>query len=146
MMCRLLTATLGTLVLSAPLVAQAPVTASDAWVREPVAGRPVTAAYVVLENPGTADVHIVSAAADVAGTVELHEMVRSGDMMKMAPVSRITVPAKGRVALQPGGLHLMLFELKRPLEEGDAVQLTLTTDAGATITTRAAVKKGQMRQ
>ena len=125
--------------------AQAPLTASGAWVREPVPGRPVTAAFVVLENTGATDIQVVSAASDAAGTVELHEMVRSGDMMKMAPVKGIVVPAKGKVELKPGGLHMMLFELKKPLKEGDTINLTLTTDTGATVQAAAAVKKFQMK-
>jgi copper(I)-binding protein len=124
--------------------AQAPLTASGAWVREPVPGRTVTAAFVVIENTGATDLQVVSAACDAAGTVELHEMVRSGDMMKMAPVKSIVVPAKAGGA-QPGGLHMMLFELKKPLKDGDYGELTLTTDAGATVHAAAAVKKFQMK-
>lgn len=125
--------------------AQAPLTASGAWVREPVPGRAVTAAFVVIENAGAADLQIVGATCDAAGTVEMHEMVRSGDMMKMAPVKSIVVPARGKVELRPGGLHLMLFELKKPLKEGDTVNLTLTTDTGARVQAAAAVKKFQMK-
>jgi copper(I)-binding protein len=124
--------------------AQAPFNVSAAWVREPVPGRPQTAAYAVVENPGKADLQIVSASSDAAGAVELHEMVRTGDMMKMAPVKSITVPAKGRVELKPGGLHIMLFQLKKPLKEGETVELILTTDKGAAVKVAAAVKKGQM--
>ena len=128
----------------ASATAQAPLTVSGAWVREPVPGRPQAAAYGVIENPGTTDVQIVGASADVAGAVELHEMVRSGDMMKMSPVKSVTVPAKGNIELRPGGLHLMLFELKRPLKAGDAVSLTFTTSAGVRVQTTAPVKKGQL--
>jgi hypothetical protein len=129
---------------AALLAAQAPVVASGAWVREPVTGRPTTAAYVVLENPGNEDIQIVSAATNVAGNVELHEMVREGDTMKMAPVKSITVPAKGKVELKPGGLHIMLFNLKQPLKEGDTVPLTLSTNRGWTVRVQAPVKKGGM--
>jgi periplasmic copper chaperone A len=125
--------------------AQAPLSASGAWVREPVPGRTVTAAFVVIENAGAADLQIVGATCDAAGIVEMHEMVRSGDMMKMAPVKSIAVPAKGKVELKPGGLHLMLFELNKPLKEGDTVNLTLTTDTGAKVQAAAAVKKFQMK-
>jgi periplasmic copper chaperone A len=132
------------LVSTAALVAQAPITVSGAWVREPVPNRPATAAYAVLENPGSTDVQIVSATADIAGTVELHEMVRSGDMMKMSPVKSITVPAKGKVELKPGGLHVMLFELKKPVKDGDTVTLSFTTSAGGTVQTTASVRRGQV--
>lgn len=130
----------------ATLNAQTSPSLSGAWVREPVPGRDVTAAYVVVENPGATELRIVSASADVAGTVEMHEMVRNGDMMKMSPVKSITVPAKGKVELKPGGLHLMLFSLKKPLKDGDSVEVALTTDAGATVKTKAAVKKAPMGQ
>jgi periplasmic copper chaperone A len=126
------------------LGAQAPLTVTGAWVREPVPGRPATAAYAVLENTSATEVQIVSATADIAGTVELHEMVRAGDMMKMSPVKSIAVPAKGKVELKPGGLHVMLFELKKPVKDGDTVTLTFKTSSGATVQTTAAVRKGQM--
>ena len=125
--------------------AQAPLTASGAWVRVPVPGRTVTAAFVVLENPGASAVQSVGATSDAAGIVEMHEMVRSGDMMKMAPVKSIAVPAKGKVELKPGGLHLMLFELKKPLKEGETVNLALTTDTGGSIQVAAAVRKFRMQ-
>ena len=126
------------------MAAQAPIVASGAWVREPVPGRLTTAAFVVIENPGSDDIQIVSAASSVAGNVELHEMVREGDMMKMAPVKSITVPANGTVELKPGGLHIMLFNLKQPLKEGDVVPITLSTNRGWTVRVQAAVKKGGM--
>lgn len=124
--------------------AQAPITVAGAWVREPVPGRPAAAAYAVLENPGAVDVQVVGASADVAGTVELHEMVRSGDMMKMARVKSITVPAKGKVELRPGGLHVMLFELKKPMKDGETVTLTFTTSTGSQVQTTATVRRGQV--
>lgn len=124
--------------------AQAPLTVSGAWVRESVPGAPATAAYAVVENPGATEVQIVGAATEAAAKVELHEMIRSGDMMKMSPVKSIAVPAKGKVELRPGGLHVMLFELKKPLKEGDTIPLTFTTSTGATIKTMAPVKKAPM--
>lgn len=122
--------------------AQAAVRVTSAWVREPVPGRTMAAAYAVLENTGASDCQIVAASAEVAGTVELHEMVRSGDMMKMAPVKAIALPAGSTIELKPGGLHLMLFDLKRALKEGETVTLTFTLDNGATIRGTAPVKRG----
>jgi len=143
---RLILAAAAALLLPLGALAQSTVTVSGVWVRETVPGRNVTAAYATVENPGTADLQIVGASAEVAGRVEMHEMMRSGDMMKMSPVKAITVPAKGKVELKPGGLHIMLFDLKRPLKEGETVELTLTTDKGATVKAQAPVKKGMMMQ
>jgi periplasmic copper chaperone A len=126
--------------------AQQTVRVVSAWVRQPVPGRSMAAAYAVVENPGPAEVQIVAASADVAGTVEMHEMARSGDMMTMSPVKNITIPAYGKVALEPGRLHLMLFELKEPIEDGDIVTLTFTTGSAATVSAAAAVKQPERTQ
>jgi copper(I)-binding protein len=133
------------LVTAGVVQAQPPLTVTGAWVREPVPGRASTAAYAVVENRGSSEVQIVGVTADIAGVVEIHEMVRSGDMMKMAPVRTITVPANGRVELEPGGLHVMLFELKTPMKDGDTVTLTFETSTGTTVRTPAAVRKPPMR-
>lgn len=125
-----------------PLLAQsATVVARDAWVREAVGGRKVTGAFLVLENTGTAVRSIVSGTADAAETLELHEMVRDGTMMKMSPVKSIEIPAGGKTELRPGGLHLMLFGLKRPLAAGDSIHVTLTLDDGSTLMVTAGVRK-----
>lgn len=122
------------------LAAQAAVTARDAWIRATGAGRSVTAAFLTLENRSDAPRFLVRGTASVGDTLELHEMKREGGMMRMAPVRRIEVPARGEVSLRPGGLHLMLFGLAAPLAEGDTVQMTLTLDDGSTLDVRAAVR------
>ena len=70
-------------------------------------------------------------------------MVRDNGMMKMSPVQRIEVPAKGETALRPGGLHLMIFGLKKPLVPGDTVRLTLTFDDGSRVQVAAPVRAMQ---
>lgn len=113
---------------------------SNAWVREPVPGRSMTAAYAEVDNAAKAAAHIVAVAADVAGTVELHEMTRTGDIMKMARVESVSIPGGERATMAPGGLHLMLFDLTRPLKAGDTVTLTFTTSSGDIVPVAATVK------
>jgi len=60
--------------------------------------------------------------------------------MRMSPVPQIVVPAKGKVELKPGGLHIMLFELKQKLAVGDTIPLTLTFKDGATVKADAVVR------
>lgn len=122
------------------------VTAHDAWVREPMGGRNMTGAFVVVENSGTAARAIVAASADVSDKVELHEMKNEGGMMKMSPVKQIAIPAKGKVELKPGSFHVMLFDVKKKLADGEKVQLTLTLDDGSKVTTEAQVRKAGTMQ
>jgi copper(I)-binding protein len=128
-------------IVSPRLAAQgAPVSAKEAWVREAPEGRKVTAVFLRLENSGATERHLVRGATEAADTLELHEMKREGGMMRMSPVSRITVPAHGEVLLRPGGLHLMLFGLHRPLAAGDTIRVTLTLDDGTRLEVPAEVR------
>jgi len=124
-----------------PISAQsATVTASDAWVREAPAGRAVTGMFLVLKNTGSTERSILRGKADAGDTLELHEMKRENGMMRMSPVQAIVVPAGGEMALRPGGYHLMLFGLKKPLVPGDTVRATLTLDDGSQVRVVAPVR------
>ena len=45
--------------------------------------------------------------------------------MKMRAVDAVELPAGKAVILKPGGLHVMLMDLKKPMADGDSVPLTL---------------------
>lgn len=126
------------------LAAQAAtVTARDAFAFETPAGRKVTAVFVMLDNRGSAARAVVSGATAVADTLELHEMKRGGGMMQMSPVKSIDIPAGGTAELRPGGLHLMLFGVRKPLVAGDTIAVTLTLDDGTQLPIAAEVRKRQ---
>lgn len=124
--------------------AQAPpaLIASQAWVREAPASRPTSAAYLVLENTSTADLVVVSASTPAAKVAELHEMRDEDGKMRMRKVEKLVVPAKGRLELKPGGLHVMLFELTGALEAGKRVPLAFTLADGSTLKVDAEVRAG----
>jgi periplasmic copper chaperone A len=101
------------------------ITISGAWARPGFSGSN-SAVYLVIENSGNQDDALLSAEANVAQLVELHEsrMDQSG-MMSMQEQERIDVRAKDQVAFQPGGLHVMLINLNGDLNPGDRFNLTL---------------------
>lgn len=109
--------------LPAAAVAQ-PVTVNDAWVRAPAPGQKVAAAYMELKSKQTS--FLVSIASPAAGAVELHITTLEGGIMKMRPVGKVELPGGKPVKLAPGGVHVMLLDLKQPLKPGDKVPLTLT--------------------
>jgi copper(I)-binding protein len=84
-----------------------------------------SAVYLTLVNKGDAPDALVAASSDAANGVELHKTEMKGNVMRMVPVPRIEVPARGRTELKPRGLHLMLIDLKRDLKPGDVIKMTL---------------------
>lgn len=103
------------------------------WSRATVAGIPNGAAYFVLENNGDADDRLLSASSSVAKTVELHTHIKDGEVMRMRQVENIEIPAGQTVALQPGGLHVMLLGLNEPLADGTQFSMTLEFEQAGTV-------------
>jgi copper(I)-binding protein len=122
---RIILALLATaLVLPVASPASAQVTVSNAWMRATVPGQSATAAF--MQITAASDSTLVGAASPAAKVVEIHEMTRSGDVMKMGAIDRLPLPAGKPVALLPDGYHVMLMSLSAPLKEGEAVPITLT--------------------
>lgn len=99
----------------------------EAWVRGTVVQQKATGAFMQLTSKQGGK--LVSAASPVAGVVEIHEMKMEGNMMKMAAVSGVELPAGKLVELKPGGYHVMLMDLKQTMKAGDTVPITLTVEA-----------------
>jgi periplasmic copper chaperone A len=108
---------------SVSALADTPVKVEGAWVRSTAPGQQGTAAFMKLTAQKT--VQIVGVSTPVAGTSDLHEMKREGDLMKMREVGKLELPAGRTVALTPSGYHLMLQDLKQQLRPGTTVPLTL---------------------
>jgi len=104
----------GDLVISAP------------WSRATPAGSEVGAGYLVITNNGTGAERLVSFTTELSGQPEVHEMSNEGGVMKMRPLTKgLVIPAGGTVKLEPGGYHLMLLKLKKPLAAGQRYKATL---------------------
>ena len=108
------------------------VTVQDPYVRLAPPNAPATGAFMVIRNGGDKDVKVVKADNPASKVTELHTHINDNGVMRMRPVPAIEVKARGEAVLQPGGLHVMLIDLKAPMMEGDTVPLTLTFDDGST--------------
>lgn len=105
------------------LAAQAQVEVQSAWARPTVAGQMGTGAFMQLTAKDGA--RILGASSAVAGVVEIHEMVMSGNVMQMRPLKGLDLPPGSTVELKPGGQHMMLMDLKRPLAVGEKIKVEL---------------------
>lgn len=108
---------------------QATVKVEDAWVRGTVATQKATGAFMRLTP--SANARLVSASSPVAGVVEIHEMTMENDVMKMRQIPGLDLPAGKTTELKPGGYHVMMMDLKGPVQAGESVPLTLTFEDAA---------------
>jgi len=113
----------------------------DAWIQEMPPSRKFTAAHMVIENLSGKETALVAATTSVAGAVELHRAEMNDGLMRMRKLDRINLPV-GETELK-GELHIMLIDLKAPLQAGDQVPLTLEFENGLKQTLSVPVRKRQ---
>jgi len=129
---------LGSLFAATLSFAQPKIEVKDAWVREVPPTSNMSAAYMIIENKGKEPDKLIDAASNASKIVEVHETVEG----RMRRVKALEVPAGGKVELKPGGYHMMLINLNKPLKEGDNVEITLKFEKSGEIKVQAPVKKG----
>lgn len=99
---------------------------SQAWSRATPGGAKIGGGYLTIENRGSAPDRLIGASADIAAKVQVHEMTMKDGVMTMRPLEKgVTIEPRKTVKLAPGGDHLMLFDLKSPLEQGEKLPVTL---------------------
>ena len=102
------------------------VTVTKQWARTSAEGAEMGAAYMHIEV--AADDELVGASVDmaVAMDAQVHAMVMSGGNMTMQEVESIPVKTGEMLELEPGGYHVMLMGLTKPLVTGETISVTLT--------------------
>jgi hypothetical protein len=105
-----------------------------AWVRASVPGQQATGAFmrITAKEP----MRLVGVETPVAGDARVHEMKMEGDVMRMRPAGPIELVPGKALELKPGGYHVMLQDLKKPLETGSTVPLTLVLRNAKGVETR----------
>ena len=84
-----------------------------------------SAVYLVIINNGDQADTLVGASTDVAKGIEMHETRINNNIAEMIPLTRLDIPAGGRIEFKPEGYHVMLTGLTRELKVGETVKLTL---------------------
>ena len=99
---------------------------TQAWTRATPGGARIGGGYLTIENKGTTPDRLIGGSADVAGKVAVHEMAMNNGVMTMRPLDKgLKIDPGQTVKLAPGGYHLMMFDLKSPLKQGDKIPVTL---------------------
>ncbi|WP_292622453.1 copper chaperone PCu(A)C [Mesorhizobium sp.] len=111
------------------------------WSRATPPGAKVAGGYFTVTNKGNSPDRLLSISSDISDKVELHEMGIKDGVMTMRPVTGgLEIPAGGKVALKPGGYHLMFIGLKRQPKQGEKFPATLTFEKAGSVTVEFAVE------
>lgn len=95
------------------------------WARATPPGAKVGAGYLEIRNNGSQPDRLLSAVTSVAKRVEMHVTERAAEVAKMRQLRSFEIPARERLALSPGGAHLMLVDIAQPLKKGERFSMTL---------------------
>ncbi len=102
----------------------------DGWIREAPPTVSGLAGYLVIENDSAEPRELIAAESAAFESIEMHRSTFEDGIARMSPQSSIPIPADGRVALEPGGYHLMMLAPVEQLRAGDQVRVLLTFDGG----------------
>ncbi|MCW8107990.1 copper chaperone PCu(A)C [Alteromonas ponticola] len=116
----------------------------DVYAKATFAMATTAAVYMTLENQSDKERQLNSVTVDktLADEAQIHTTQMVGEMAKMREVKKgVTLPSHQAVQFMPGGHHIMLLGLKRPLKKGDSFMLTLLFDEGASHSVNVIVRK-----
>lgn len=110
------------------LHAESTIQVDDARARATFLFAKTGAVYLTLMNNSKVAHSLLSVSVhdSIADEAQIHTTIMSGDMMQMREMSSgISIGPKDKVIFQPGGMHIMLLGLKKPLQAGKSLVLTL---------------------
>jgi copper(I)-binding protein len=97
----------------------------QAYIRATIPGTSISSSYMVIENKGEKTVTLLGASSSISPRIEIHQHTMRDGMMRMRKLGSIDINPKERVKLQPSGLHLMIFDVKKPLSAQENIKLIL---------------------
>ena len=114
---------------------------TNAWARPVFMAGRTGAAYFMLKNNGAEDDRLLAVKTTLSERAELHEHIHDQGVMKMRQVDHVDAPAGKMVMFAPGGYHVMIFDVKEKLSEGDSFPLILTFEKAGDVEVTAHVMK-----
>jgi copper(I)-binding protein len=109
-------------------------TVTQAWSRPTPPAATVGAVYFSINNLGSKADLLLAVSSPIAARVELHESRNVRGVLEMRELTSVPCPAGASVVSEPGGLHVMLIGLNRPLIAGTAFALSLRFRDAGTLT------------
>jgi hypothetical protein len=112
-----------------------------ATLKLPPTGSTTSVMFAEMTNNSQRDVHLIKVTGDIANEFELHTMDMSNGHMSMRKVEKILIKKNSTTLLASGGDHIMIFNLKKPLKEEQAVEIEMHFDNQEKLKVKGIVKK-----
>jgi len=80
-----------------------------------------TAGYVAINNSSNQADELLAIWSPTINSMSVHQTKQVDGLLKMLKAENTTIPAKGQLVMQPGGYHMMLMGLEKPLIENDTI-------------------------
>lgn len=107
---------------------------SQPWSRATPKGASTGAAYMTVTNNGKTPDRVSCVSSDASAECQIHGMTMDNGIMQMRPVEGgLEIKPGETVTLKPGSFHMMLLNLKHPLEQGNSLKATLKFDTAGTV-------------
>ena len=119
--------------LAASTLMAADISLENVRARDTKPGTNNSAIFMNIKNASDADVKLLSAHSSVCKSTEIHTHKMENGMMAMVKIDDAVIPKNGETKLAPGGLHIMLMDLNKPVNDGDKVDLELKFSNGEVI-------------
>ncbi len=119
----------------------ASVTVKQPWARDSAGRSRVGVAYLTIVNDGIAPDRLLTVSTPAAKRASLHRSVIRDGIARMRLVDTIDIPPGAELALEPGGLHVMLMGLEAPLKRGQSFPLSLVFERAGEIDVEVEVLK-----
>ena len=117
------------------------ISVENARIRMMPPGSPMTAGYFLITNNSDKDITLVGVSSSKYKSMEIHDIVKEGDMMKMIKQESITIAANSKLEFKPMSYHLMFMMPKENITENQEIDVMFNTKSGDTFSANFTVKK-----
>ncbi|MCW8935403.1 MAG: copper chaperone PCu(A)C [Gammaproteobacteria bacterium] len=118
---------------------------SNPRIPEAPPGASVMAAYMEINNTGNEQIDIIDIKSPSFKSIEMHLSKEVDGFAKMLPQKQLSIPANGKLILEPGGYHLMLIKPSKWFKQGEKIKLNFTLSNNESIKLEVSIKKTRSR-
>jgi len=111
---------------SQPATLDGDVKVENAWTRATTPDNRTAAVYFTMRNTGQRQIDLIGVRTDRASIETLHQTTTdTKGVSRMSAKAELRIDPGDAVSFEPGGMHVMLIDVEKPLIEGEILPLRL---------------------